>query len=331
MIHARTVSSRVIGREPQLEELREHLGTVRRGSGRVVFVAGEAGIGKTRLVGEFTARARRAEGVETVEGRCHDEFPMLRELTVVLAQVLLDLGDAPGVARAIDRYIERWRATESLVWCQDMFAAGAEVYLRVGREAQARELVAVLSDVLDRSPNPLGMALLADASASFGAGVGLWRGMGFVHQDARSRRLRAENLLRAGGPANREDARRELLAARQTFETLGAPLELELTDALVRRHRLLRRGPEERAGVTGGDPARRVEPAPTSSVAAAQLTTREREILRLVAQGLSNSEIATRLVLSEHTVHRHVANVLARLGLPSRAAAVAYAARHALL
>jgi ATP/maltotriose-dependent transcriptional regulator MalT len=63
----------------------------------------------------------------------------------------------------------------------------------------------------------------------------------------------------------------------------------------------------------------------------ADLTPRELEILQLVAQGLADVEIAERLVLSPHTVHRHVANVRTKLRLPSRAAAVAYAARAGLL
>jgi DNA-binding CsgD family transcriptional regulator len=59
----------------------------------------------------------------------------------------------------------------------------------------------------------------------------------------------------------------------------------------------------------------------------AGLTPREREVLELVADGLTNREIADRLVVSPHTVHRHVANILRKLGLPSRAAAAAEAAR----
>jgi DNA-binding NarL/FixJ family response regulator len=62
-----------------------------------------------------------------------------------------------------------------------------------------------------------------------------------------------------------------------------------------------------------------------------ELTPRELEILRLVAQGLNDAEIAERLVLSQHTVHRHVANVRTKLRLPSRTAAVAYAARAGLI
>jgi len=63
----------------------------------------------------------------------------------------------------------------------------------------------------------------------------------------------------------------------------------------------------------------------------AGLTKRELEVLGLVAQGMSNQEIAATLVLSEHTVHRHVANVFGKLGVSSRAAAVAQAAKLDLL
>ena len=61
------------------------------------------------------------------------------------------------------------------------------------------------------------------------------------------------------------------------------------------------------------------------------LSARECEVLRLVATGLSNPQIASRLGLSEHTVKRHVANILTKLALPTRAAAVAEAARLGML
>jgi len=65
--------------------------------------------------------------------------------------------------------------------------------------------------------------------------------------------------------------------------------------------------------------------------AAALLSGREREVLALVASGLSDREIAEQLIVSEHTVHRHVANIRHKLGRGSRTAAVAEAARLGLI
>ncbi|HSK61309.1 MAG TPA: helix-turn-helix transcriptional regulator, partial [Actinomycetospora sp.] len=61
------------------------------------------------------------------------------------------------------------------------------------------------------------------------------------------------------------------------------------------------------------------------------LSRRECEVLRLVADGYGDRAIAATLVLSEHTVHRHVANILVKLGCPSRSAAVAEALRTGVL
>lgn len=84
----------------------------------------------------------------------------------------------------------------------------------------------------------------------------------------------------------------------------------------------------------GVDGAAAVPPGAEADRAPAEgqdLTSRETEVLTLVASGLSDREIAERLVLSPHTVHRHVANVRTKLGLPTRAAAVAAAAKRGLL
>jgi LuxR family transcriptional regulator, maltose regulon positive regulatory protein len=62
-----------------------------------------------------------------------------------------------------------------------------------------------------------------------------------------------------------------------------------------------------------------------------ELSKREVEVLRLVAEGLSNQTIAERLFLSDHTVHRHLANILDKLHVSTRAAAVAQGARKGLL
>jgi DNA-binding CsgD family transcriptional regulator len=61
------------------------------------------------------------------------------------------------------------------------------------------------------------------------------------------------------------------------------------------------------------------------------LTGREVQVLRLVARGLSNQEIATALVISEHTARRHLQNIFAKIGVSSRAAATAYAFQHDLM
>ena len=66
---------------------------------------------------------------------------------------------------------------------------------------------------------------------------------------------------------------------------------------------------------------------PVEANGSSPLSRRETEVLRLVAVGLSNREIASSLVLSEHTVHRHVANILQKLVQSSRAAAAAHATR----
>jgi predicted ATPase/class 3 adenylate cyclase/DNA-binding CsgD family transcriptional regulator len=89
----------------------------------------------------------------------------------------------------------------------------------------------------------------------------------------------------------------------------------------------------------GMQPGREEQPArvPVSEAdagspdAATVLTPRERDVLKLVAQGLSNPEIAQRLFLSEHTVHRHLANIRHKLGLSSRAAAAAWGVRTGLV
>jgi pimeloyl-ACP methyl ester carboxylesterase/DNA-binding CsgD family transcriptional regulator len=82
-----------------------------------------------------------------------------------------------------------------------------------------------------------------------------------------------------------------------------------------------------RAVLTAKSPSER----PAEEEPAALLSRREREVLELVAHGLTDGEIAEQLILSPHTVHRHVANIRHKLGRGSRTAAVAEAARLGLL
>jgi DNA-binding NarL/FixJ family response regulator len=81
--------------------------------------------------------------------------------------------------------------------------------------------------------------------------------------------------------------------------------------------------------LTGRDPSVvTASPPPTAPVS---LSERELEVLRLVAGGRTDAQIARELGLSVHTVHRHVANIRTRLGVASRAAAAAWAVDHGLL
>ncbi len=70
--------------------------------------------------------------------------------------------------------------------------------------------------------------------------------------------------------------------------------------------------------------------APDADPAADELSEREREVLTLVARGFSDAGIAEQLVLSPHTVHRHISNIRTKLNVPSRAAAAAFAVRAGL-
>ncbi len=111
------------------------------------------------------------------------------------------------------------------------------------------------------------------------------------------------------GLGRRDDARREAAAALDRLAALGAEPEAERARRLI----------DATIGSDAADDPLRA------------LTPREREVLCLLAEGLTNRAIAQRLVISEHTVHRHVSSILAKLGLPSRAAAAAIAARAGLL
>jgi DNA-binding CsgD family transcriptional regulator len=103
---------------------------------------------------------------------------------------------------------------------------------------------------------------------------------------------------------DQESAAMELDAARWVFQQLGALPDLARVDALA--------SPSDPEKVPGG------------------LTVRELDVLRLIAAGQTNKEIGGTLVISGHTVARHVQNMLAKLDCPSRAALAAFAVEHGL-
>jgi DNA-binding CsgD family transcriptional regulator len=128
-----------------------------------------------------------------------------------------------------------------------------------------------------------------------------WHELGAPYEAARIRVL-IGTACRALG--DDDTAEMEYDAARWVFEELGAAPDL----AAVRR--LSRRTPADRPG---------------------GLTLREVQVLRLVAAGRSNRAIAEELILAEKTVHRHLSNIFAKLGVGSRTAATAFAFEHQLV
>jgi ATP/maltotriose-dependent transcriptional regulator MalT len=154
----------------------------------------------------------------------------------------------------------------------------------------------------------------------------------------------SEGLLAAAG-GDHDQARRLFEDAVDRFHRVGAPFEaaqarIELARSLAALGRHEAAGREAAGGLdrllelgadVEADRARRLLGRPVPGACEGPelpgVTPREREVLGLLAEGLTNRQIAGRLVVSEHTVHRHVTNILRKLNLPSRTAAAAYAVR----
>lgn len=134
-------------------------------------------------------------------------------------------------------------------------------------------------------------------------------------------------LLKNAGPE-------ELINAVRVAAAGDALLAPEVTRRVIARFAA---APADRERTAGGREAGNARtPGPPvalsrdSGVPTVELTDREREVLRLVAQALSNAEIAQQLFIGEATVKTHVSNVLQKLGARDRVAAVVYAHRHGL-
>ena len=154
----------------------------------------------------------------------------------------------------------------------------------------------------------------------------------------------AEGAL-AAAAADHDRARTHLEDAVDGFEASGAPFEaacarIELATSLAALGRSQPAAEEAATALAsllelgaGAEAARaqRLSRASGQGETLPELTPREREVLRLLAEGLTNRQIAERLVVSEHTVHRHVANILRKLDVSSRTAAAAHAAQSGLL
>jgi ATP/maltotriose-dependent transcriptional regulator MalT len=241
------------------------------------------------------------------------------------AMVALDRGDAKTSTELAERYLRKLplqNRTER--------AAGLELlcraYVELGNIVDARKALEELNDIAARArTDPLrASASLAagivaarsgDAAAArrhFEDAVDLFQKSGAPFEMARARVELASVLGHLG---RTESAEEEATRAVNELTPLNAGLEL------LRARRLLT------AVAAGPAP----QPAAHCPEQRGGLTVRELQVLRLISSGLSNHAIAERLFISEHTVHRHVANTLTKLAVPSRSAAVAHAARLGLL
>jgi DNA-binding CsgD family transcriptional regulator len=195
-----------------------------------------------------------------------------------------------------------------------LLAAAVEIELSAGDPAAARRLADELRALSLASSMPMlraiadqaeGGVLLAEGDARGALALArrawtVWRELEAPYEAARCRVLTARACRQLG---DAEGASMELDAARAVFLELGAQQDLS---------------------------ARAILEASGPSPMAGGLTSREVEVLRLVAAGKTNRMIAAELYLSEKTVARHLSNMFAKLGVSSRAAATAFAYEHGL-
>ena len=191
-----------------------------------------------------------------------------------------------------------------------LLPAHVEIALAAGEVDEARRTCDELHALAARFESAMLDAIVAHADGAVALAEGdasaalarlrhaqrIWLELGAPYEVARTRELIAKACTALHDD---ESCLLELEAARALFEQLGAAPDLM-----------------------------RISP-PTKP--AHGLSDRELEVLRLVAAGKANREIASMLVISEHTVARHLQNVYAKLGLSSRTAATAYAFEHDLV
>jgi DNA-binding NarL/FixJ family response regulator len=267
------------------------------------------------------ALARLAE-LRVRQGRFEDAARLLDDLDVngdtarALAVIHLERGD-PVLARdVLTRVLEQQHAPSTAA--VPLLATLVEVELAAGAlddaAAAADQLVAIAACTSSRyaaaeAAFARGRVCVArsegdvtacyrEALAGFSAGM--------MPMEAARCRLEIAAALAADQP---EIAVSEARAALATFEQLDAPRDADAAAALLRS--------------LGARPAPGLRAQGT-------LTRRESEVLELLGYGLSNPEISDRLYISRKTVEHHVSNILAKLGLRSRAEAAAYAARSKL-
>jgi DNA-binding CsgD family transcriptional regulator len=196
-----------------------------------------------------------------------------------------------------------------------LLPAYVEIMLAAGELERARGACRELEEIGERQASDVlgaiaaharGATALAEADApnalvTLRQALEVWRELPAPYEVARVRLLIGLACRMLG---DEDTATLELDAAREAFARLGAASDLAGVDSTER---------------------------PTADADLHGLTAREAEVLRLVAAGRSNRQIAAELVISEHTVARHLQNIFAKLGVSSRTAASAFAFEHDLV
>jgi DNA-binding NarL/FixJ family response regulator len=235
-----------------------------------------------------------------------------------IALLRLARGERPSAVVTIGRALQEYRRPLER---PALRAAAVEIRRAAGDSGGARAAAEELAAAAAGGPSAVLRAMAADALGTVLAGEGdvvaalaelrtaaaAWRSLGMPYEAARTA---VAVGLACAAMGDGVAAALELGNARDAFTGLGARPDVERVDALMS------------AGADGsGAPADR----------SAGLSAREREILAGLAAGKTNREIAGTLVISQHTVGRHVESIFAKLGVTSRAAATAYAYQHGLL
>lgn len=218
-----------------------------------------------------------------------------------IRRVLGELRELPPNAPRRPRVLDA--ATEILLLAGDLDAAGAAAS-DLREYAAAADGDAPYLDAM--AAHATGSVLLArsepaDALVPLRRARTIWRSEGAPYEAARAG-VRIGCACRALG--DEDTGSLELRSARQVFDDLGAVADLAAVDGLLD------------------------VPGPASDH---PLSPRELEVLQLVVAGETNRAIADALTISERTVDRHVSNMLTKMGVPTRAAATAWAYRHGLV
>lgn len=261
------------------------------------------------LVGEIHRHRGDLADAEGAYAQAHEHG---REPLPGMALVRAEKGDAAGAEKLLARSLDT--GGYSPLRAAHMLDAHTTVALAAGHLDQAVESAVRLRDLADRARVPLldALALRAQGATRLAAGeteesLGLLRraaalllDLSCPYEEGRARMLMGEALAAAGDAAS---AQLEFAAAASVFERLGARID--------------------------ADRARNSMPGDNSLPN--DLTAREAEVLALVARGKSNRMVAEELVLSEHTVARHLSNIFRKIHVTSRSAAAAFAFDHHLV